>query len=60
MLHYFGEGTIWQVVLMGVVGFLAPWILALVIWMLILPSDACSVAKELCDQIGRRFSKFKK
>ena len=49
-----GIAPAWQVPLLAFVGFIAPYVIAFVAWMLIAPSDACGVVKEIWRKIQRR------
>ena len=46
-----GEGPLWQVPVLAAVGASAPFIFALVAWVLVAPGDACGVAKEVIQRL---------
>ena len=52
--YFVGDGPLWQIPVLTVVGFSAPYVFALAIWVAITPDDAVGVAKEMLSRVRNR------
>jgi len=50
-LFYSGVGPWWQILIMGFVGLLAPFLLAVLVWVAVIPDDAAGVAREFVQRL---------